>query len=116
MSEASKQPSTRYLMFGENTLPQLLMKPYSATFPMRGENFGDRLFASWHSAVSPVCGEDRRSGLRVRTEGAAFPVRRENPFRNAFCFPVTKVPVSPTAALHSKVLCSLHGRMSSDPP
>ena len=90
MSEASKQPSTRHPVFGENTLPQPLMKSYSAAFPMRGENFGDRLFASWHSAVSPVCGEDRRSGLRVRTEGAAFPVRRENPFRNAFCFPVAQ--------------------------
>lgn len=40
MSEASKQPSTRYPVFGENTLPQPLMKSYSAAFPMRGENFG----------------------------------------------------------------------------
>ena len=36
--------------------------------------------------------------------------------RNAIRFPVTKVPVSTIVALHSKVLCSLHGRMSSDPP
>lgn len=56
MSEASKQPSTQYPVFGENTLPQPLMKSYSAAFPMRGENFGDRLFASWHSAASFVCG------------------------------------------------------------
>lgn len=40
MSEASKQPSTRY--------------------PVFGENFGDRLFASWHSAASFVCGKDYR--------------------------------------------------------
>ena len=31
-------------------------------------------------------------------------------------FPVTKVPASLTAALRSRVLCSLHGRMSSGPP
>lgn len=56
MSEVLKQPSTRHPVFGENTFSQLLMKSYSAAFPMRGENFGDRLFASWHSAASFVCG------------------------------------------------------------
>ena len=44
------------------------------------------------------------------------PARGEDPSRNAIRFPVTEVPVSTTVALHSKVLCSLHGRMSSGPP
>ena len=35
---------------------------------------------------------------------------------DAVRFPVTRVPVSATVALHSKVLHNLHGRMSSGPP
>lgn len=72
MSEASKQPSTRYPVFGENTFSQLLMKSYSATFPMRGENFGDRLFASWHSAASFVCGKDYIGVLLRKFYKSAF--------------------------------------------
>ena len=34
MSEASKQPSTRHPVFGENTFSQPLMKSYSAAFPI----------------------------------------------------------------------------------
>ena len=44
------------------------------------------------------------------------PARGEDPSKSVVRFPVTKVPVSLTAALHSKVLCSLPGRMSSGPP
>ena len=38
----------------------------------------------------------------------------KNPFVDAVRFPVTRVPASPTVAPHSRVLCSLHGRMGSD--
>ncbi len=44
------------------------------------------------------------------------PARGEDPSKSVVRFPVTKVPVSATVALHSKVLYDLHGRMSSGPP
>ena len=40
----------------------------------------------------------------------------EKPFQGCGLFPVTRVPASTTIALHSRVLHSLHGRMSSGPP
>ena len=40
----------------------------------------------------------------------------EDPSKSVVRFPVTKVPVSLTAALRGKVFCSLHGRIGSDVP
>ena len=104
--------SAVFPVFGENTLPQPSMKSYSAVSSMCGKNFGDRPFASWHSAVFPVCGEDNWNSTR-----GGIPRAGRKLFQECGSFSrCTKVPVSATVALHSKVLCSLHGRMSSDPP
>ena len=112
MSEVLKQPSTRHPVFGENTLPQPSMKSYSAVSSMCRKNFGDRPFASWHSAVFPVCGEDNWNSTR-----GGIPRAGRKLFQECGSFSrCTKVPVSATVALHSKVLCSLHGRLGSDVP
>jgi hypothetical protein len=62
-------------------------------------------------AGKTLCGEDK-----LPFWGTVSSVCGEDPSRNAIRFPVTRVPASATVALHSKVLHSLHGRMSSGPP
>ena len=69
-----------------------------------------------YSLVFPVCGEDGTLAAMPLCPSAASPACGKNHSMDAVCFPVTKVPVSVTVAPHSRVLCSLHGRMSSGPP
>ena len=52
----------------------------------------------------------------VPAHNSGIPCVWENPFRGRSSFSFTRVPVSATVALHSKVLHSLHGRMSSGSP
>ena len=53
---------------------------------------------------------------RIGIRGSIPCVWEKSPPRDVVRFPVIKVPASATVALHSKVLHSLHGRMSSGPP
>lgn len=80
-----------------------------AASPVCGE---DKL--PFWGTVSSVCGEDVSFALVFSMNHTVSSVCGEDPSRNAIRFPVTKVPVSPTVAPHSRVLCSLHGRMGSD--
>ena len=62
-------------------------------------------------AGKTLCGEDK-----LPFWGTVSSVCGEDPSKSVVRFPVAKVPASLTAALHSKVLRNLHGRMSSGPP
>lgn len=69
-----------------------------------------------HRGIPCVCGKNPRKLALPPNPKAAPPVYGKSPPRDVVCFPVTRVPVSATVALHSKVLYDLHGRMSSGPP
>ena len=69
------------------------------------------------SGIPCACGKNPAVLKNHSVFGWRYPLRVwEKPFQGCGLFPVAKVPVSATVALHSKVLHSLHGRMSSGPP
>ena len=63
------------------------------------------------SSVFPVRGKDRIVVLFHKFYHSSGVLRV---WESSFSF--TRVPASPTVAPHSRVLCDLHGRMSSGPP
>ena len=69
-----------------------------------------------HCGILCVCGKNPRKLALSPNPKVVSPACGKNHSTDAVCFPVTKVPVSTTVAPHSRVLCSLHGRMSSGPP
>ena len=63
-----------------------------------------------------ACGKNRRHRPNKAADPAISLCVWEKLFQGCVLFSCTRVPVSATVALHSKVLHSLHGRMSSGPP
>ena len=105
-----------FLVFGKSGAKITVAIIHRTAALMRGEDRCHCPNKAADPAVSPARGKDGLKGGFSFFFNAVSPARGEDPSRNAIRFPVTEVPVSTTVALHSKVLCSLHGRMSSDPP
>ena len=103
-------------MWGRSTNGVMLSLETTRYPPCAGKTLcGEDKLPFW-GMVSSVCGEDVSFALVFSMNHTVSSVCGEDPSRNAIRFPVTKVPVSLTAALRGKVFCSLHGRIGSDVP